>query len=70
MAFDPDFCERRCPICTQARQGNRLARALQRVELWLTWGGSPWGRAREKKYGVAPHEAIPPPFEAAASPER
>jgi hypothetical protein len=23
-AFDPDFRESRCPICTQARQGNRL----------------------------------------------
>jgi hypothetical protein len=65
--FDPEFCERSCPICTRARQGNRLAQMLQTVELWLTRGGCPWGRARERKYGAAPHEPIPPPDSPPAS---
>jgi hypothetical protein len=57
--FDPDFCEIRCPICTRARKGNRLARLLQRVELLLTLGGCPWGRARRRKYGVPPDQPRP-----------
>lgn len=55
--FDPDFCELRCPICTRARKGNRLARFLQSLELLVTFGGCPWGRARQRKYGVKPDEA-------------
>lgn len=66
--FDPDFCERRCPICTRARQGNRLARWLQTIELIVTFGGCPWGRARQRKYGVRPHEPLPPGSAANASP--
>jgi hypothetical protein len=57
--FDPDFCESRCPICTRARKGNRLARFLQRLESLLTFGGCPWGRARQRKYGVKPDEPRP-----------
>lgn len=57
-SFDPDFCEHRCPICTRARKGNRLARFLQAIEMIVTWGGCPWGRARQKKYGVKPDEPI------------
>lgn len=57
--FDPDFCERVCPVCTQARKGSRLARALQAVELLVTFGGCPWGRARQRKYGVKPDEPLP-----------
>jgi hypothetical protein len=57
--FDPEFCESRCPVCTRARRGNRLARFLQRLELVLTFGGCPWGRARARKYGVKPDEPIP-----------
>ena len=30
--FDPDYCEKRCPICTRARKGNRFARFLQAIE--------------------------------------
>lgn len=59
VPFDPDFCEKRCPICTRARQGNRMARFLQRVEMLVTFGGCPWGRARQKKYGVRPDELVP-----------
>ena len=58
---DPDYCEFRCPICTRARKGNRLARIVQVVELVLTFGGCPWGRARQRKYGVPPDKPIPPP---------
>jgi hypothetical protein len=39
--FDPDFCESRCPICTRARKGHRLARFLQRIKALLTFGGWP-----------------------------
>ena len=24
--FDPEYCESRCPICTRARRGNRIAK--------------------------------------------
>ncbi len=57
--FDPDYCERRCPICTRARKGNRFAKFLQTIELIFTLGGCPWGRARRRKYGVRPSEPIP-----------
>jgi hypothetical protein len=56
IRFDPEFCEQKCPICTRARDGARWARFLQRIELLLTFGGCPWGRARQKKYGVRPDE--------------
>jgi hypothetical protein len=58
--FDAEFCEKRCPVCTKARKGNRLAQIVQRLESLLTFGGCPWGRAREKKYGVKPNESLPP----------
>ena len=59
-SFDPDYCESRCPICTRARKGNRFARFLQSIEMIVTFGGCPWGRARQKKYGVKPSELLPP----------
>ncbi|HEX2970923.1 MAG TPA: hypothetical protein VHP11_01250 [Tepidisphaeraceae bacterium] len=57
--FNSDFCEKRCPICTRARQGHRLAKLLMALETTLTWGGCPWGRARQRKYGVRPSEPLP-----------
>ncbi len=57
--FDPDFCEHRCPVCTRARKGNRFARFLQAIETLVTFGGCPWGRARQKKYGVKPSQPVP-----------
>ena len=57
--FDPDFCEHHCPICTRARTGNRFAQFLQAIETVVTFGGCPWGRARQKKYGVKPNESLP-----------
>jgi hypothetical protein len=58
--FNPDFCEKRCPICTRARQGHPLAKLLQKTEMLLTLGGCPFGRARRRKYGVPPSEPLPP----------
>ena len=37
---DPDFCEIGCPICVPARNGNRVAKFFQRIELAITFGGS------------------------------
>ena len=57
---EPEFCESRCFICTNARKGHWLARILQRMEMLVTFGGCPAGRARKCKYGVGPDKAIPP----------
>ena len=56
---DPDFCEHRCPICIRARRGSRWANLLQAIEMFVTFGGCPWGRARQRKYGVKPDEPVP-----------
>jgi hypothetical protein len=56
---DLEYCESKCPICTRARGGNRFARFLQRIELVVTFGGCPHGRARQRKYGVKPDKPIP-----------
>lgn len=55
---DADYCESHCPLCTNARKGNRLAMFVQRIEMALTFGGCPAGRARKKKYGVEPNESL------------
>jgi hypothetical protein len=57
--FDPDFCEHRCPVCTRARRGSGWARVLQTLERLITFGACPWGRARQRKYGVRPTEPLP-----------
>ena len=57
---DPDFCESRCPVCTNARKGKWLARILQKIEMAVTFGGCPAGRARRAKYGVGPDQDLPP----------
>lgn len=56
---DPDYCESHCPVCTNARKGNRLAILVQRIEMALTFGGCPAGKARKKNYGVRPNEPLP-----------
>ncbi len=56
---DPDFCELHCPVCTKARKGNPLARVFQKIEMLITLGGCPSGRARKRTYGVRPDESIP-----------
>lgn len=53
---DPEYCEHGCPICRGARAGNPIAKFFQRLELILTGGGCPWGKARKRKYGVEPDQ--------------
>lgn len=62
--FSPEFCEKRCPVCTRARKGHKLAKTLQKIEMAVTFGGSPWCRARQRKYGVRPDQALPMNLEA------
>lgn len=57
--LSPEFCERWCPVCTRARRGVAWAVWLQRLEMVLTFGGCPWGRARKRKYGVPPNVPVP-----------
>ena len=54
----PDDCEKKCPICTKAREGKRLARFVQAIEMLVTFGGCPHGRARQRKYGLV-NEPLP-----------
>lgn len=56
MKLDAEFCESRCPVCTRARAGVGWAKVLQHVEMWLSGGGCPAGRDRQKKYGVRPDQ--------------
>jgi len=56
---DSDYCEYGCPICTRARQGNPVAKFIQKIEMLVTSGGCWWGKARQRKYGVKPDEPIP-----------
>ncbi len=37
--LDPEYCESRCPICTRARGGNRIAKMFHSVEMLVTFGG-------------------------------
>ncbi len=57
--FDPDYCQHRCPVCVRARQGNRFARFLKAVEKVVTFGGCPWCRAWERKYGLKSQTPLP-----------
>lgn len=57
---DPDYCELGCPICRSAREGNKLAKFFQDIELAVTFGGCWWGRARKRKYGVTPDQSVAP----------
>ena len=61
--FSPEFCEKHCPVCTRARNGHKLAKMLQKIEMVVTFGGCPWGRARQRKYGVRPDELSQPTIE-------
>ena len=57
--LDAEFCDSRCPVCTRAREGHKLARLVQKIEMVLTRGGCPAGKARREKYGVGPDERRP-----------
>jgi len=48
---------------------NNSARFLQRVEMLLTLGGCPWGRARQAKYGVPPDQPLPGDPDPGGSPD-
>ena len=37
--FDTEYRENRCPVCTKARKGNRVAKILQCIEMLVTFGG-------------------------------
>lgn len=41
---DADFRESHCPVCTNARKGNKIAGFLQKSKMTLTGGGRPAGR--------------------------
>jgi len=57
---DAEFCQSRCPVCTRAREGHWLARMFLKIEMAVTRGGCPAGKARKEKYGVGPDEMLPP----------
>ena len=38
-----DFCEIGCPICVPAREGNKVAKFFQNIEMAITFGGCWWG---------------------------
>ena len=60
VEFDPDFCETKRPIRARAGKGSGFAKSVQSFEMALvTIGGCPWGRARQRKYGVGPNEPLP-----------
>ena len=52
--FDPDFCERSCPVCTRARKGQRWAKFLMAIEMTITFGGCP----RPIFYSVVPELSL------------
>jgi len=56
----PVFCEKFCIICKGAREGNKICKAIQKVELKIFGkNGCIWGAARTRYYGVTPDKKIP-----------
>ena len=45
----------------QSQEGKPTGPLRSRIETLVTFGGCPWGRARQRKYGVKPNEPLPPP---------
>jgi hypothetical protein len=39
---------------------SRWAKLFQAIEMFVSFGGCPWGRVRQKKYGAKPSRLIPP----------
>ena len=56
--FDPISANSDARSAT-ARNGNRIARMFQAIEMAVTFGGCPFGRARQRKYGVGPASLCP-----------
>jgi hypothetical protein len=56
----PVFCEKYCIICKGAREGNKLCKAIQNIELKIFGkNGCIWGAARTRYYGVTPDKKLP-----------
>ena len=53
MKLDAEFCEAKCPICTRARRGNRLALWLVK---YIDRKICPACKAYEKKYNKPAYE--------------
>jgi hypothetical protein len=55
----PVFCEKYCIICKGAREGNRICKVIQKVELKIFGrNGCIWGAARTRYYGATPDKKI------------
>jgi hypothetical protein len=56
----PVFCEKYCIVCKGAREGNKLCKAIQNIELKIFGkNGCIWGAARTRYYGVTPDKKLP-----------
>jgi hypothetical protein len=56
----PVFCEKYCIVCKGAREGNKICKAIQNIELKIFGkNGCIWGAARTKYYGVTPDKKLP-----------
>lgn len=56
----PVFCEKFCIICKGAREGNKICKNIQKIELKIFGkNGCIWGAARTKYYGVTPDKKLP-----------
>lgn len=56
----PVFCEKFCIVCKGAREGNKICKTIQNIELKIFGkNGCIWGAARTKYYGVTPDKKLP-----------
>lgn len=56
----PVFCEKFCIVCKGAREGNKICKAIQNIELKIFGkNGCIWGAARTKYCGVTPDKKLP-----------
>jgi hypothetical protein len=51
---DPDCYEGKCPICTRARDSNRLPQFVQAIEMLVTFGGCPQGAGQTTEVWCSP----------------
>ncbi len=56
----PVFCEKFWIVCKGAREGNKICKTIQNLELKI-FGKNDcvWGVARTKYYGVTPDKKLP-----------
>lgn len=56
----PVFCEKYCIVCKGAREGNKICKTIQNIELRIFGkNGCIWGAARTRYYGVTPDKKLP-----------